>query len=361
MNTRIPAAMSGVLLTRHGGPDALEWSDTIPVPVPGPGQVLVRVRAAGVNNTDINTRVGWYSSDVTSATDGVGADDEIEAGGWGGALDFPRIQGGDICGEVVAVGEGVAQPTIGTRVTSQINIPRPTPENARAYIALGSEIDGAFAQYCLLQADETFDVSSSPLSDTEIAAMPCAFGTAHNLLTRAGVAHGQDVLVTGASGGVGLAAVQLAALMGANVTAMTSAAKAQPVCDAGATRTIDRDATSPGESFDVVVDVVAGPVWPLLIEALRAGGHYAISGAIAGPIVEVDLRQIYLRDITVHGASFMAPEVFAGLIALINDGAVRPLVSGAYPLKDIARAQEDFMSKSLPGKLVLVPPGVENV
>ncbi|MFC6637355.1 hypothetical protein [Sulfitobacter sediminilitoris] len=89
----VPEVMSGVYLTRHGGPDALEWRDDIPVLLPGPGQVLVKVLAAGVNNTDINTRVGWYSSDVSSSTEDVDEDDEIEAGGWAGALQFPRIQG----------------------------------------------------------------------------------------------------------------------------------------------------------------------------------------------------------------------------------------------------------------------------
>ena len=98
----LPATMSGVTLTRHGGPEALEWREDLPVPRPGPGQVLVRVLAAGVNNTDINTRVGWYAAEVTGATEE--GDAGVAAGGWGGALDFPRIQGGDLCGEVVALG-----------------------------------------------------------------------------------------------------------------------------------------------------------------------------------------------------------------------------------------------------------------
>ncbi|MCG6903095.1 MAG: zinc-binding dehydrogenase [Rhodobacter sp.] len=351
----IPERMSAVLLTRHGGADALRWSDDVAVPVPGPGQVLVRVLAAGVNNTDINTRIGWYSPDVTGATDAVG-DAEVEAGGWSGALEFPRIQGGDICGAVVAVGAGVQRPGPGDRVTSQINIPRPTGDNPTAYVALGSELDGAFAQYCLLEAAECFDVSASPLSDVEIAAMPCAFGTAFNLLTRAGCRAGQTVLVTGASGGVGLAAVQLAALRGAVVTGVTSAAKAEFVRDAGAAETVDRDAALPQDAFDVVIDVVAGPGWGALIDALKPGGDYAVAGAIAGPVVEADLRRIYLRDITLHGASFLPHKVFADLIALINDGAVRPLVSRVYPLADIARAQADFVEKRYPGKLVLTPP-----
>jgi alcohol dehydrogenase len=350
--------MSGVWLTGHGGPEALKWSDEIPVPKLGAGQVLVRVLAAAINNTDINTRIGWYSSDVTSATEDVCEDAEVEKGGWAGALNFPIIQGGDICGEVVALGEGVTTREIGMRLTSQINIPRPTADRPTGFVALGSEIDGAFAQYCLLEVEETFDVSSSPLSNVEIAAIPCAYGTAFNMLTRAGIRAGQDVLVTGASGGVGMAAVQLANHLGANVCGIAAEHKADAVRAAGAQTVFDRSHPVPHDSFDVVVDVVAGSSWQQLILGLRAGGHYAVSGAIAGPIIEADLRDIYLRDITIHGASYMAREVFSELVEMINNGDIKPLISKTYPLSDIVKGQEEFASKRFPGKLVLIPPGV---
>lgn len=346
------ATMSGVYLTGHGGPEALEWRDDIPVPAPGPGQVLVRVAAAGVNNTDINTRIGWYSSDVTGGTDAV--DQDVEAGGWGGALNFPRIQGGDLCGIVEEVGSNTGFKK-GQRVTCPINLPRPSPRNPQGFIALGSEIDGAFAQYCLVEANDLYDLSASPLSDVEIAAIPCAFGTAENLLTRAGVTAGQKVLITGASGGVGLAAVQLAALRGASVWGVTAAAKAEVVKSQGALGTFGRDELPPQDMFDAVIDVVGGSAWASLILALKPGGHYAVSGAIAGPIVEADLRDIYLRDITIHGCTHQAPEVFGRLVELMISGRIKPLVSRTYPLKDIARAQADFQAKTLPGKLVLLP------
>jgi alcohol dehydrogenase len=336
--------MSGVVLTRHGGPDALAWRDDLAVPVPGPGQVLVRVLAAGVNNTDIATREGWYARDGTG-----------EGGGWAGAIVFPRIQGGDLCGRVVALGPGVAAPAVGRRVTAPINLPRPTPANPVGFIALGSEIDGAFAQFCRMEAEDLHDVSASPLSDVEIGAMPCAFGTALNLLDRAGVVEGQRVLVTGASGGVGLAAVQLAAVRGAQVTGIAAGAKADAVRAAGAADVIGRDALPEAAAFDAVVDLVGGPGWAALIRALKAGGHYAVAGAIAGPVVAADLRDIYLRDITLHGCTYQPRETFRRLVALINAGSVRPLVSATYPLADIARAQADFVAKRYPGKLVLIP------
>lgn len=356
----LPATMSGVLLTGHGGTEKLQWRDDIPVRWPGAGEVLVRVLAAGVNNTDINTRIGWYASEVTGATDSVGGDDGIEAGGWGGALEFPRIQGGDLSGEVVALGEGVEGFAIGQRVTCPINQPRPEI-GPTAYAALGSEFDGAFAQFCVVEARALYDVSASPLSDVEIAAMPCAFGTAEGLLTRAQIREGDAVLVTGASGGVGLAAVQLATVRGARVTGVTSAAKAHHLREAGATATIDRNGAIPTASFDAVIDVVGGEAWPSFIAALKPGGRYAVSGAIAGPMVEADLRVIYLNDLTICGSTFQPPEVFARLVSLINEGRVRPLISRIYPLSDIAEAQAAFATKSLPGKLVLIPPEIDNV
>ncbi len=348
-----PATMSGVTLTRHGGPEALEWRDDLPVPAPGSGEVLVKVLAAGVNNTDINTRIGWYAPEVTGATEEI--DDEVEAGGWSGALNFPLIQGGDLCGRVVAVGPDVTAFAPGQRVTCPINQPRPTRENPVGFIALGSEYDGAFAEYCLVFARDLYDVTLSPLTDIEIAAIPCAFGTAAGLLHRAGVASGMEVLITGASGGVGLAAVQLATKMGARVTGITSGSKADTVRAEGAEVVIERGAPIPEGQFDSVIDVVAGEIWPALIEALKPGGHYAVAGAIGGPMVEADLRRIYLRDITIHGCTFQPPEVFADLIKRVNAGQLRPLVSKTYPMKEIRAAQADFQTKRYAGKLVLLP------
>lgn len=350
----LPATMSGVELTAHGGPERLAWNDAIPRPEPGPGEVLVRVHAAGVNNTDINTRIGWYSRDVTGATDAA-IETDIEAGGWAGALTFPLIQGADLCGTIVALGAGLTGPAIGTRVTAQGVQDWSTPDAPRGMKTLGSEMNGAFAEYCVVSATHVFDVSASPLSDTEIAAMPCAFGTAWNMLDRTGVGQGDRVLVTGASGGVGLAAVMLARHLGATVTAQTSPAKAEAVRAAGATAILGRDDRPPENSATVVIDLVGGPNWGHLLEALSPGGRLAVSGAIAGPIVTADLRTIYLKDLVLHGCTHQPLDTFARLVALINAGAIRPLVSKTYPLRDIAAAQADFAAKTHPGKLVLIP------
>ena len=353
--TYIPRHMKGVCLTHHGGPEALSWREDIPVPQPAEGQVLVRVRAAGINNTDINTRTGWYSSCVSGPTNEAQAPASADDGGWGGALSFPRIQGGDFCGEVAARGAGTTLP-LGTRVTAPLCLDRATPEAPSACIVLGSERDGAFAQYCLMEEADLHDVSASPLSDIEIAAIPCAFGTAEAMLDKADVRAGQRTLITGASGGVGLAAVELARLRGAEVVAVTAETKADIVRRQGASSTLPRSATPEADSFDVVIDVVGGPSFPALIRALKTGGHYAVAGAIAGPIVTMDLREVYLRDITLHGSTYQPPAVFERLAGLINEGRLKPLVSRTYPLHSIGQAQEDFASKRFAGKLVLLPP-----
>ncbi|WP_455373362.1 alcohol dehydrogenase family protein [Limibacillus halophilus] len=352
----IPAVMKGVQLLGHGGPEKLVWNESIPTPAPKAGEVLVRVLAAGVNNTDINTRVGWYAKEVSEATEESAGDSAVEAGGWSGALSFPLIQGADLCGEVVALGEGVEDPALGARVTCPTNQPEPTAEQPTRFQAIGSEFDGAFAQYCRVPAKQLYDVSASPLSDVEIAAMPCAFGTALNLLTRAGVGEGDRVLVTGASGGVGMAAVALASLKGAVVTGIAKKEKHPQVLEAGARSVLDRGEFPAENHFDVVIDLVGGPDWPKVLEALSPAGRYAVSGAIAGPVVTADLRTIYLKDLTLYGCTYTPPEVFGELVGLINEGALRPLIARTYSLSEIGQAQRDFLEKKEPGKLVLLPP-----
>jgi alcohol dehydrogenase len=352
----IPGRMKGVQLTGHGGPECLMWNDAIPTPTPGPGEALVRVLAAGVNNTDINTRIGWYSNAIRVGTLEVDRDVPVVAGGWSGAVRFPLIQGGDLCGEVVALGEGVIHLNIGMRVTCPINQPIPTAETPTRFVAIGSDYDGAFAQFCLIPADQLHDVSSAPLSAVEIAAMPCGHGTAFNLLTRAKVKKGDRVLVTGGSGGVGLAAVELATLLGAEVTAFARAGKQDAVLAAGASRVLDREALPEPGKFTVAIDVVGGAGFSSILSALEPGGRYAVSGAIAGPIVQADLRQLYLSDLTLFGCTYTPRDVFEELVGLMNTGKLRPLVSKTYPLSDIAIAQSEFSAKKYPGKLVLIPP-----
>lgn len=352
----IPACMKAVLLLGHGGFEQLQYRDDVRVPAPQPGEVLIRVGAAAVNNTDINTRIGWYSKSISGATAAVttaaGAADD---GAWTGtALGFPRIQGTDACGRIVAVGPGVPPGRIGERVLID---PVLRPAGAPAgYFA--SECNGAFAEYTCAPAVNAFRIDS-PLTDVELASFPCSYSTAENLLARAGVAAGQTVLVTGASGGVGSAAVQLARRRGATVIALADPAKAAQVESLGAARVLPRAvdlvAALGPESVRVVIDVVGGPQFPALLEVLERGGRYAVSGAIAGPIVSLDLRTLYLKDLQLIGGTIQDPGVFGNLVRYIEQGEIRPLVAATYPLAEIVAAQTEFLSKRHVGKIVLVP------
>lgn len=360
----LPTSMTAVLLTGHGGTEMLQHRTDVAVPAPGPDDVLVQVGAAGVNNTDINTRIGWYSKSVTGDTNsgagGIAEVDQSDATWSGEPLPFPRIQGADVCGEVVAVGSNVSIERIGERVLGRAMMrhPQPDPNNPFACWTLGTDADGGFAQFASIP-DYGAVVVDSDWTDVELASIPCAYSTAENMLHRAGVG-AERVLITGASGGVGSAAIQLAKRRGATVTAVSGTAKADEVEAIGADRVIDRDAdllaTLGASTFDVVVDLVAGDQWPVFMELLRPGGKYVTSGAIAGPICEIDIRTLYLKDLTLFGATFQPDEVFANLVGYIERNEIRPLVAATYPLSDIAQAQDDFIAKRHVGKLVLIPP-----
>ena len=110
------------------------------------------------------------------------------------------------------------------------------------------------------------------------------------------------------------------------------------------------------ESIDVVVDVVAGGSWKLYFDLLKKGCRYNVAGAIVGPIVELDLRTIYLKDRTILGCTCQDREVFKNLVRYIERGEIRPVVANAYPLANIAAARKDFLSKKFMGKLVLIQP-----
>jgi len=355
--------MAAVLLTGHGGLDKLQYREDVPVPTPGPEDVLIRVSAAGINNTDINTRTAWYSKSVATGTDagaeqGFGEIADAD-GSWSGTpLNFPRIQGADVCGHIVEVGGHVSPTRIGERVivATLQGVPGATPYQS---ITFGSECDGGFAQYTVARSAESYRVACD-WSDAELASIPCAYSTAENLLHRARLGAGETVLITGASGGVGSAAVQLARRRGARVIAVAGRAKAEAVRALGADRVLPREVdllAEPGrESVQVVVDLVAGNGWPTLLEVLCRGGRYTTAGAIAGPLVNLDLRTLYLKDLSLLGCTWQPREVFHNLVSYIERGEIRPLVARTYPLAEIRQAQRDFLEKGFVGKLVLIPP-----
>ncbi len=363
MTLQIPSRMTAVQLVGHGGLETLRYSDDVATPQPGEGEVLIKVAAAGVNNTDINTRIGWYSKKIEDATDTGGADgfediDDTDATWSGVPMAFPRIQGADCCGHIVDVGEGVDGARIGERVIVRNML--------RSYVGyrpfecwtFGSECDGGFAQYAKAPSRETHKVDCD-WSDAELASIPCAYSTAENMLHRAQVG-AERVLVTGASGGVGSAAIQLAKRRGAHVTGVAAAAKTGDVRAVGADDVVDRNADLAEavgrETVDVVIDLVAGPTWPSLLDILKRGGRYVTAGAIAGPLVSLDVRTLYLKDLSLIGCTFQDDIVFENLVSYIERDEIRPIVAKTFPLSEIGRAQEHFLAKNFTGKLVLLPP-----
>ncbi len=351
------ATMRAVVLTGHGGLDKLEYRTDTPVPNAGPGEVLLAVAACGMNNTDVNTRTGWYSKTVSSASgDDIGEHDRD--GSWGGGLTFPRIQGADPAGRIVAVGDGVDMDRIGQRVLVDAWLRDPSGALDKARY-LGSEVDGGYAEYVVVPAVNAHPIDTD-LSDVELASFPCSYATAEHMLHRAGVEEGQWVLVTGASGGVGSGLVQLAKRRGAKVAALTSAAKADAVRSLGAEAVIDRDqADVTGAVLDatggvhVFADVVGGELFAPLLETVRRGGHYTTAGAIAGPIVPLDLRTLYLHDLTMHGATVLPPIVFENLVGYIERDEIKPVVAATFPLERMAEAQEAFLRKEHVGAIVI--------
>ncbi len=342
--------MKGVQLTGHGGLDQLTIRDDIAVPTPGPRDVLIRVGAAGVNNTDLNTRIGWYAK----------SEGDSSNAGWNGeGLAFPRIQGADVCGEVVAMGADVDPALLHQRVLIEPCLQEAHGQALAQPWYFGSECDGGFSQYTVVAARHAHAINS-PLSDVELASFPCSYSTAENMLTRAHVVASDVVLVTGASGGVGSAAIQLAKARGATVIAVTSPAKAEALLALGASQTVDRNAdlvkALGKNSVNVVIDLAAGPQWPSLLEVLKPFGRYATAGAIAGPMVELDVRTLYLKDLSLFGCTVLGDTVFANLVRRIEAGDIRPLVAQTFPLDQIREAQTRFETKAHIGKLVLEMP-----
>ena len=358
----VPKTMSAMVLNGNGGMDMYEWRTDWPTPTPDADDVLIRVAACGLNNTDVNTRSGWYSKGVSEATTG-GSYDTVwdEDPTWGGRpITFPRIQGADICGRIVAVGANVDPARIGERVITDNWLRDPAdPLNMDKTYYFGSECDGGFAQYAKIPAANAWAVNSD-YSDAELATFSCSYSTAEGMLTRADVKAGDTVLVPGASGGVGGALVQLSKCRGARVIAMASESKHDAVRELGADMILPRmpknlNAVLADEKITVVADVVGGAHWGTLIDQLERGGGYVCSGAIAGPIVDFDLRTFYLRDLTFLGSTVIDPKVMGNLVQLIERGAIKPALAATYPLSELVAAQTAFIAKEHSGNIVVQP------
>jgi NADPH:quinone reductase-like Zn-dependent oxidoreductase len=366
----IPETMCAMQLTGHGGPEKLVYREDVPVPSPGAGELLIEVSACGMNNTDIKVREGSY-----------GAEDDPNAvatwrarAGQESTLQFPRIQGADTVGWVVAVGPGVPETRIGERVMVDFCIyNRPEGDDSLADIDYyGHGRDGGFADYMVVESGNAIAVSS-PLDDAQLATFSCAYQTGEHMLERAQVQAGETVLITGAAGGVGSGLIQLCRARGAVPYAVTSRGKEQPLADLGAEATIPRqdfqgaagtdeeafiaavERALGGRDLDVVCDLVGGDMFNGLLRLLRPEGRYATAGTIGGAVVPLDTRTLYLKHLQLHGSSQGRRQDFRRVVRYIEEGKITSTLFRTWRLSELRDAQADFVAKSYVGKMAVVP------
>ncbi|SDL20110.1 NADPH:quinone reductase [Franzmannia pantelleriensis] len=365
----IPATMSAMLLTGHGDVDKLEYRHDVPTPRPAPGEVLVRVTATAKNNTDRKAREGLYPTKEKG---------EVTSFAMGGeaTLTFPRIQGADIAGRIAAVGDGVDPARIGERGLLDFNL----YADGRRHINLtpdyyGHGADGGYAEYVALPADQFHPVPNPELADAELAAMGmCSYQTAYHMMTSARVKAGEHVLVTGASGGVGTALIQLCRIVGAIPYALSQADKAEALKALGAEAVFDRtrmdDFTAQvmtatgGAPIDAVMDLVGGEMTDRFIDTMivdmnrRADyPRLSIAGASGGNLSEIMWTRIYLYQVQIFGVSHGTREEAEQLVEWIRAGQLKPVLHAAFKLSELHTAERYFVKRgsNYLGKIVIVP------
>jgi NADPH:quinone reductase-like Zn-dependent oxidoreductase len=370
--SKLKSVMSAVQLVGHGGIDQLLYREDVPVPHPAPGEVLIRVGACGTNNTDINTRTGWYNrSSNTDLSENVGLRG-VEGGagqvlsgvsGWNqSTVSFPRVQGAAIAGHIVAVGTGVGESRVGERVLVDPCIRDSSlPMRAQLIAYVGSETDGGFAEYVSIPTENAHAIKSS-LSDTELATFPCSYDTAEEMLLRSRLSAGETIVITGAAGGVGTALIQLSLIRGARIVAIAGADKEARLRALGAHEFVAREredlvqaveAVIGAQAADVAADVVGGAVFAGLLKMLKRGGKYVTAGAIAGPVQQMDLRDLIYKDLEMYGVTCPTSDTFARVVSHIESGKLKPILERSYPLRQLQKAQSDMVKRSHVGKLVI--------
>lgn len=366
----LPESMYAMVLTGHGGINKLEYRDDWPVPKPEPGEVLVRVTATAKNNTDRKAREGLYPAGDS--------DEEVTSFRMGGepTLTFPRIQGADVAGRVVAVGKGVDTGRIGERGLLDFNL---YPDDRRdinlAPDYYGHGADGGFAEYIAVPSDQFHRVDNPELSDAELASLGmCSYQTAFHMLNVARVGAGDRVLVTGASGGVGTALIQLCRILGAIPIAYSTASKADALKELGAEAVLDRNASGDlvervkevtgGKPIDAVMDLVGGEMTDRFIDTMifdmksrRDLPRLSIAGASGGNVSRILWTRIYLYQVRIFGVSHGTREEAEQLIDWIKSGKLKPVLHGAFRLSRLRDAERYFVDRgsNYLGKIVIVP------
>ncbi len=342
------ATMRAALFDGPGGPEVVRVED-VPRPEPGPGEVLVQVKAAAMNHLDL-----WVRRGLPVQTT------------------WPHIGGSDVAGGVAELGPGVTDVRAGERVVLNPSLwcghcewcLRGEQPLCVEYRILGEHTNGGFAEYVVAPAQNLYPIPDD-FSFTEAAAAPLGFSTAwRGLITRGRLRAGEDVLITGASGGVSTGAVQIARLAGARVFALTTAENVERVRDLGAHAVYDRTAGDWSRALwkdtgkrgvDLVLDSVGQAIWPQLLRALVRGGRLVTYGATTGPDAATDVRGVFWKQLEILGTTMATPPEFDAVMRLVFRRRLRPIVDVELPLAEARQAHERLEAGRQFGKIVLTP------
>lgn len=332
-----------MMLHELGGPASLRHED-VPEPAPGEGEVVVRLAAAALNRRDLFVTQGLYPGIV-----------------------LPSTPGSDGAGVVTATGTGVDSALIGSEVVVDPALhwgddPR-IP--GTGYSILGIPAPGTFAEQVRVPVENVFP-KPAHLTMEEAAAIPLAGLTAYRaLVTRGRVQAGEKVLIPGVGGGVATLLVRLTTTLGAQAYVTSgSDEKLEAATRLGASGGVNyRMEKWPAAmkelagSFDLVLDCVGGPQFGDLLRLTRPGGRIVTIGATMGPVPELVLPMIFLKQLDVLGTAMGTPAEFAAMLDLFSRHELRPLIARRFPLAEAPAALELMESGAAMGKIVLEIPG----
>ncbi|HEX2906141.1 MAG TPA: zinc-binding dehydrogenase [Phototrophicaceae bacterium] len=341
--------MKAAVITGHGGVEVIRVVDDLPVPEPGLNEVRLNIKAAALNRLDLFVRAGWPGLKLTMphiiCADGAGVVDKVGA-------NVTAFQPGDrVCIDPTIVDPDSPALLTGLENQSRIHI-------------LGEGVPGVAAEYVVLPQRNLLKLPDH-ISFEEAAAAGLVYLTAwHSLITRGGLRAGESVLIVGAGGGVNTASLQIAKLAGAKVTVIGSSAdKCAKAQELGADVTINREETpewakvvyqmTDKQGFDVVVDNVGAATFNDSIRSTRIGGRLLVVGATSGPIIELDLRQVFFRHLNIIGSTMGPHQDFVKVMGLIFEGRLKPVIGAVFPISEAAQAQEMLANFDAFGKIVL--------
>ena len=341
--------MKAAVITGHGDMDVVQVVNDLPIPEPGAGEVRIQMKSVALNRLDLWVRLGWP----------------------GLKLAMPHITCADGAGVVDKVGEGVTQYLAGDRVCIDPTIvDKDSPalmtglENQSRIHLLGESTQGVGAEYVILTQRNLMKIPEH-VSFNEAAAAGLVYVTAwHSLITRGGLKPGESVLIVGAGGGVNSASIQIAKLAGATVYVVGSnAEKCAKAKELGADILINREETpqwskaiyqmTSKQGVDIVIDNVGSATFNDSIRSTRIGGRILVVGNTSGPFVELDLRQVFARQISIIGSTMGPHQDFVKVMNLVFAGQLKPVIGAVLPIDEVRKGMEMLEKFDVFGKVVL--------